>query len=63
MHDTQLPSLQLQTSAAQIRLRFGVKMMSIFFLSLFFSAALVVVTKGTKFDLANEINVSEPVKW
>lgn len=63
MHNTQLPSLRLQTSAAQIRLCFGVKMTSIFFLSVFFCAALVVVTKGTKFDLANEINVSEPVKW
>lgn len=39
-------------------------MMSIFVLSVFISAATVAVTEGTKFDLANEINVSEPVeRW
>ena len=62
MHKTQLPSLRLQNSVTQIRVCLVVKMMSIFVLSVFFSAATVAVTEGTKFDLANEINVSEPVE-
>lgn len=62
MLKTQSPSLRLENSAPQIRVCLVVKIMSIFVLSVFISAAMVAVTEGTKFDLANEINVSEPVE-